>query len=102
MDDLDPVLHTHSVIEHAGALAKLGYGIEKTHADGRFEIAGVSRETVEAFSTRRTETEAMPARLPSAASAAQQDSLGHREGTRWSVATTTIARRLAYCPTNVT
>ena len=39
--------------ELAGALEKLGYGIEKTHADGRFEIAGVSREVIEAFSTRR-------------------------------------------------
>ena len=88
--NLDPALHTHSVIanmvrgadgkwrtmanerlygskmllgamyrsELAGGLAKLGYGIEKTHADGRFEIAGVSREIVEAFSTRRAEIEA--------------------------------------------
>ena len=44
--------------ELAGELEKLGYGIEKTHSDGRFEIAGVSRETVEAFSTRRAEIEA--------------------------------------------
>ena len=88
--NLDPALHTHSVIanmvrsaegtwrtmaneslyaskmllgamyrsELAGELAKLGYHIEKTHSDGRFEIAGVSRETVEAFSTRRAEIEA--------------------------------------------
>ncbi len=88
--NLDPALHTHSVIanmlrggdgkwrtmaneslyaskmllgalyrsELAGELAKLGYGIEKTHADGRFEIAGVSRQVVEAFSTRRAEIEA--------------------------------------------
>ena len=88
--NLDPALHTHSVIanmllgsdgkwrtmaneslygskmllgalyrnELAGELAKLGYGIEKTHSDGRFEIAGVSRETIEAFSTRRAEIEA--------------------------------------------
>ena len=44
--------------ELAAGLALLGYGIEKTHADGRFEIAGVSREVVEAFSTRRAEIEA--------------------------------------------
>ena len=88
--NLDPALHTHSVIanmvqgedgkwrsmanerlyeskmllgalyrsELAQGLARLGYGIEKTHADGRFEIAGVSREVVEAFSSRRAEIEA--------------------------------------------
>ena len=39
--------------ELAGELEKLGYGIEKTHADGRFEIAGVPRKVIEAFSTRR-------------------------------------------------
>ena len=44
--------------ELAQGLTRLGYGIEKTHADGRFEIAGVSREVVEAFSTRRQEIEA--------------------------------------------
>ena len=44
--------------ELAAGLARLGYGIEKSHADGRFEIAGVSREVVEAFSTRRAEIEA--------------------------------------------
>ena len=88
--NLDPALHTHSVVanmllgadarwrtmanerlyrskmllgalyrsELAGELARLGYRIEKTHADGRFEIGGVPRETVEAFSTRRAEIEA--------------------------------------------
>ena len=30
--------------ELARELTSLGYGIEKTHADGRFEIAGVSRD----------------------------------------------------------
>ena len=88
--NLDPALHTHSVIanmllgadgkwrtmanerlyaskmllgalyrsELAGELMRLGYRVEKTHADGRFEIGGVSRETIEAFSTRRAEIEA--------------------------------------------
>ena len=44
--------------ELAHALSRLGYGIDKTHADGRFEIAGVSRDVVEAFSTRRAEIQA--------------------------------------------
>ena len=44
--------------ELARGLGGLGYEIEKTHADGRFEIAGVSRTVVEAFSTRRAEIEA--------------------------------------------
>ena len=44
--------------ELAAGLGKLGYDVEKTHADGRFEIAGVPRETVEAFSTRRAEIQA--------------------------------------------
>ena len=44
--------------ELARGLARLGYGIEKTHADGRFEVAGVPRGVVEAFSTRRAEIEA--------------------------------------------
>ena len=44
--------------ELARELGTLGYGIEKTHADGRFEIAGVSREIIDAFSTRRAEIEA--------------------------------------------
>ena len=44
--------------ELAQGLSRLGYGIEKTHADGRFEVAGVSRTVVEAFSTRRAAIEA--------------------------------------------
>ena len=39
--------------ELARGLKDLGYGIEKTHPDGRFEISGVSRDVVEGFSTRR-------------------------------------------------
>ena len=44
--------------ELAAGLGRLGYGIEKSHADGRFEIAGVPREAIVAFSTRRAEIEA--------------------------------------------
>ena len=44
--------------ELARSLKGLGYRIEKTHTDGRFEIAGVPRKVIEAFSTRRTEIEA--------------------------------------------
>ena len=44
--------------ELARELGSLGYEIEKTHADGRFEIAGVPRPIIEAFSTRRAEIEA--------------------------------------------
>ena len=44
--------------ELAQGLKGLGYGIEKTHPDGRFEIAGVPREVIDAFSTRRAEIEA--------------------------------------------
>ncbi len=44
--------------EPAEGLRQLGYGIEKTHADGRFEIARVQRDVTEAFSTRRAEIEA--------------------------------------------
>ena len=44
--------------ELARGLEELGYRVEKTHADGRFEIVGVSRAVIEAFSTRRAEIEA--------------------------------------------
>ena len=44
--------------ELARGLQELGYQVEKTHADGRFEIAGVGRPVIEAFSTRRAEIEA--------------------------------------------
>ena len=44
--------------ELARELGGIGYRIEKTHADGRFEIAGVSRKVIESFSTRRQAIEA--------------------------------------------
>ena len=44
--------------ELARDLGGLGYRVGKTHADGRFEIAGVSRNVMEAFSTRRQAIEA--------------------------------------------
>ncbi len=88
--NLDPQLHTHSVLanmvqgadgkwrtmaneklydskmligaiyrnELAAGLTRLGYDVEKTHADGRFELAGVSHKAITAFSTRRAEIEA--------------------------------------------
>ena len=58
--------------ELARGLASLGYRVEKSHADGRFEIAGVSREVIEAFSTRRAEIEAAVAERGSAGTAANQ------------------------------
>ncbi len=51
--------------ELAAGLSRLGYGIEKTHADGRFEIAGVSREAVEAFSILQEHEWSQPTRLKS-------------------------------------
>ena len=44
--------------ELARGLEWFGYRVEKTHADGRFEVAGVPRDVIEAFSTRRAEIEA--------------------------------------------
>ncbi len=55
--------------ELAADLMRLGYDIEKSHADGRFEIAGVPREAVAAFSSRRAEIEAAMAERGLGASA---------------------------------
>lgn len=41
----------------AREVLRLGYDIEQTHRDGRFEIQGVSRALIKAMSTRRTEIE---------------------------------------------
>ena len=103
--NLDPALHTHSVIanmargedgkwrtmaneglygskmllgalyrnELAQGLMRLGYEVEKKHADGRFEIAGVSREVIDAFSTRRAEIVAAVESLGAGNTAANQD-----------------------------
>ena len=58
--------------ELARELGGLGYRIEKTHADGRFEIAGVPRKVVEAFSTRRMAIEAAMAERGMGGPAADQ------------------------------
>ena len=103
--NLDPALHTHSVIanmvrgedgkwrtmaneglyaskmllgalyrnELASELKGLGYEVEKTHADGRFEIAGVPREVIDAFSTRRAEIVAAVESLGQGGTAANPD-----------------------------
>jgi len=44
--------------ELAANLQKLGYTVERTHADGRFEVAGVPKPLTEAFSTRASEIRA--------------------------------------------
>ncbi len=56
--------------ELARSLSRMGYAVEKSGADGLFEIAGVSRETIEAFSTRRKEIEAAVAARGAASTAA--------------------------------
>lgn len=44
--------------ELAKAVKALGYEIEETHRDGRFEIAGIDKDVLDAFSRRRKEIEA--------------------------------------------
>jgi conjugative relaxase-like TrwC/TraI family protein len=43
--------------ELAHELQNLGYRVQRTHDDGRFEIVGYSREQIEAFSNRRLDIE---------------------------------------------
>jgi len=57
-------------------LQELGYRTEQTHADGRFEIAGVSGEAIHEFSTRRQEiVESLMARGLSGPEASAQAAL---------------------------
>jgi conjugative relaxase-like TrwC/TraI family protein len=44
--------------ELALSLQALGYDVERTHADGRFELAGYTKEQLRGFSQRRAEIEA--------------------------------------------
>ena len=44
--------------ELAARLGELGYTLEKTHTDGRFEITGLPHAVIKAFSARRAEIEA--------------------------------------------
>lgn len=43
--------------ELAGELSKLGYEIERTHSDGRFEVKGFTKEQLEHFSQRSGQIE---------------------------------------------
>ena len=69
--------------ELAGRLRQLGYGIERTHADGRFEVAGFSKETLDAFSQRRAQIEAhLEARRLDGARAARVAAVATRDAKR--------------------
>ena len=69
--------------ELARGLEGFGYRVEKTHADGRFEIAGVPRDVIEAFSTRRAEIEA----------AMEERGLGKTEGNQRAAQRVTLMTR---------
>ena len=122
--NLDPALHTHSVIanmvkgadekwrsmsnerlyaskmllgalyrsELARGMMRLGYEVEKTHADGRFEIAGVSRMVIEAFSTRRAEIEAAVAERSSDGANGTEGAAGQRLAERAALMTRAAKR----------
>lgn len=60
----------------ANEIVNLGYRIERTHADGRFEIDGVSKEAISAFSRRREDIEtALEARGLDGAKASEKAAL---------------------------
>lgn len=62
--------------ELAVEMRKLGFQIEQTHSDGRWEVAGVSAAALREFSTRRQEIEAsLAARGESGAEASAQAAL---------------------------
>ncbi len=62
--------------ELAAGLQELGYRIERTHADGRFEISGVPKDLLRVFSTRSTDIEAaLKARGEASAEAAARAAL---------------------------
>jgi conjugative relaxase-like TrwC/TraI family protein len=61
-------------------LKALGYDVERTHADGRFELAGFTKEQLSGFSQRRAEIEAaLKARGLESARAAEIAALDTRE-----------------------
>ncbi|MEO0882764.1 MAG: MobF family relaxase [Pseudomonadota bacterium] len=60
-----PALFEHKMLagaiyraELAAGLKKVGYEIERTHADGRFEIVGMPKDLIQTFSTRAAEIRA--------------------------------------------
>jgi conjugative relaxase-like TrwC/TraI family protein len=64
-------------------LTALGYDVERTHADGRFELAGFTNEQLSGFSQRRAEIEAaLKARGLESARAAEIAALDTREKKR--------------------
>jgi len=66
--------------ELAERLQAIGYGIDVTHQDGRFELKGISREQIEEFSTRRKQIEvALGERGFSSSKAAETAALDSRK-----------------------
>jgi conjugative relaxase-like TrwC/TraI family protein len=64
-------------------LKALGYDVERTHADGRFELTGFTKEQLSGFSQRRAEIEAaLQARGLQSARAAEIAALATREKKR--------------------